>query len=1155
MRALLVALAIAALASGVVPAADKILRLEAAPVEKARVVVAGADLEIHLDREASERVRIRFALPPGASAKEQPGGRIAILDRSGREIRALERPRVTDAEGRTAGARWLAVPVLAERDTALVLEVDAAGMRSPLVVAEIPVQAPRVDPTASGPLVPPSNDTCGGAIGVPPAGPFPWTSAVRDVLDATTDGDPAPSCQELFSRGTWYRFTPAETTDYTLSLCSSGPTSTTVEDTVLAVFTSSTGQCSGAMTEVDGYCDDDSCGEGDFQSSLERVRLAAGTPYFILAYVYDTEPPAPGSASMQLRVEKFAPPPPPPANDACSGAAVVPGNGPFPFATTLVPDVSGATTEGDPRPACRSGTSRGVWYAFTPGETATYRIATCAEEPAGTTLADTVLGIYTSADGTCAGPFTPVRDGCSDDGCGVEPGQALIDAVLLQGGTTYYVLAYKGGPSAPATGETAVQLVFDRNPEGPSNDFCAGAEEIPSTGPFPWFTGVTDVADANRALDPPKPSCQGRVGRSVWYRFTPQSSGPYRFSTCADAGTETTADDTVLAVYTSSDATCDGSLTQIAGACDDDGCRGEANQSVLESVELEAGEPAYVLVHLFGTAPPATGQSLVQLRVEPDVAAANDGCAGAAPLALDEARTGSTRRAANDFQIADTACFTAQSIATEAAGGDVVFSFDAPATARYSFRASGFPSTGDPVVTVARECPASGAPANIGQCLRAANRNAAFGAESAECVSLQAGERVFVFVDEATPTIGSAFAIEASRCDVEVEPNDGPAQARPWACGATGAIDTAGDIDFLGLGARAIGERIFAVVDGLPASGQDFDLRVTTETDTLEYDDANNDPPLGSLSANVAGAGARDGAHFLRVSYYDPMRAASPYRVLATIRPPESAAEAEIEPNDALAEAAPSASGYVWGSLAGETDVDHHAFEANAGDLLFIALDLDPRRGDGPFNGALALLDPGGTEVALANDLESASSIASGAGRLDATTPNAPAEAIVHRATRAGTYVARVSWSSGLPGDYLLSMAVACPASDSDGDGLADLRDCAPADLGARAFPLEVERLDLLADTTTLSWTTLAPVAGSGTVYDVVRGDVEALGGGPGEAETCLAAGVATTTTVDASRPALGSARWYLVRGRNACGTGGYGTASDGASRAVTACP
>jgi len=128
--------------------------------------------------------------------------------------------------------------------------------------------------------------------------------------------------------------------------------------------------------------------------------------------------------------------------------------------------------------------------------------------------------------------------------------------------------------------------------------------------------------------------------------------------------------------------------------------------------------------------------------------------------------------------------------------------------------------------------------------------------------------------------------------------------------------------------------------------------------------------------------------------------------------------------------------------------------------------------------------------------------------------------------------------------------ALAAVLGDADGDGTDNLADCAPtnglvSDLPGPAVGLRVSENVLV---TGLFWD---PPAGSpdGTVrYDVLRST------GPHDfaSATCIASGIAPTTTFDVEEPAL--AFYYLVRASNECG-GNLGAASDGSPRTGRDCP
>jgi hypothetical protein len=842
-----------------------------------------------------------------------------------------------------------------------------------------------------------------------------------------------------------------------------------------------------------------------------------------------------------------------PANDLCSGAQVVPGAGPFPYLSAPV-DLTSATTTGDPpSPSCQADVSRGVWFAFTPSSSASYSFSVCSGAT-GTTIEDTVLAIY-SAAGTCAG-LAEIGGGCDDDSCGPSALQSAIQSVSLAAGSTYYVVAWSFGTLAPLPGAGTLQLQVVRDPPPgptPPNDRCDGAETIPGDGPFPYLTTVmSDIGSATTTGDPPAPSCQPSVSRSVWYSFTPTVSGPYTFSVCADGPTGTTVDDTVLGLYAAA-AACSG-LAEAPGGCDDDSCGTEAAQSVISGVGLAAGTRYYLVVWKYGATAPAAASTAVQVRVSRGTSPSNDTCAAGTALALDALLSGTSVGAVDDTGLpSGSTCFVGigQTPST-ALGGDVSYAFAAPSTGRFSFRLAGYESSKNAVLYVASDCPAGGSPTVVTGCLGAANRSSAF-PEEVSCLPLVAGQRVYVYVDEDSLTSGSSFTIEATRCSLESEPNGAPASAGSLFCGVEGSIAPPNDADFFALGTAESGSRVFAIVDGVASNSTDFDLRVSTASDTLEYDDYNNDVPFGSASPNVSGTPLTGAAAYLRVSHYSPVAQAEPYRLYAAVQPPSSHAAPEVEPNDTIVAATGDPGGYYAGALSSSSDVDAFSFSAVAGERVQLGLDLDPTRDGTPFNGSLALLDGAGATLLVVNDPALGSSRVAGSGSLIATTPYSPGEALVSTIRTAGTYFARVAWSAGTPGDYLLSIAHECRvgppvgSTDADGDGVPDAADCAPSDAAVWAVPGEATGL-VFSSKSLLQWSSPSAPGGSVVQFDVLRSTTadDFL------AAACRATNSLATATTDAELPS--AVFFYLVRSENVCG-GNLGTASDGSPRSAGTCP
>jgi hypothetical protein len=121
--------------------------------------------------------------------------------------------------------------------------------------------------------------------------------------------------------------------------------------------------------------------------------------------------------------------------------------------------------------------------------------------------------------------------------------------------------------------------------------------------------------------------------------------------------------------------------------------------------------------------------------------------------------------------------------------------------------------------------------------------------------------------------------------------------------------------------------------------------------------------------------------------------------------------------------------------------------------------------------------------------------------------------------------------------------------TDSDCDGEPNALDCAPNNAAVKHAATEVTHaaVSLAAPSTVIAWDSQGSLNGSGTVYDVVAGqlsDVRATGNFA--AATCGVSGIVDPPFTDPSpNPAAGDARYWLVRARNECNLPGRGTYGD----------
>ena len=129
-----------------------------------------------------------------------------------------------------------------------------------------------------------------------------------------------------------------------------------------------------------------------------------------------------------------------------------------------------------------------------------------------------------------------------------------------------------------------------------------------------------------------------------------------------------------------------------------------------------------------------------------------------------------------------------------------------------------------------------------------------------------------------------------------------------------------------------------------------------------------------------------------------------------------------------------------------------------------------------------------------------------------------------------------------------------CVPPDTDNDGTPDVDDCAPTDPTVWGFPGDVTGVMLDADQVTLTWDSQAALVGTATIYDVARGDPAQLPVINDPTVVCLSAGLADPSLTIPEIPPSDTGFYYLVRARNACGTGGWGVRSSGRPRTTFAC-
>jgi hypothetical protein len=382
---------------------------------------------------------------------------------------------------------------------------------------------------------PPANDDFNSATSI---GTLPFTTS-QDTSEATAAGDDPIECHN--SGSVWYSFTPAA------NMLIVADTVGSDYDTTMAVYTGP----QGGLTLVPGACNDDFYG---LQSQVEFNAIGGTTYYFLLGRCCGTG--GSGGGNLVFSVQEEAPPP----NDNFINPQSISS---LPSSSTV--EARFATTEPDEPSACY-GAQRTVWYTFTPAVSTAVQV-----DMQGSTVDSTVNIFHASGTGfsdlnfiNCTGSFR-------------DPFTFLAEA-----GEIYY---FQANPLSGAIG--TAQLNLNEIPAPPNNNFL-DATVIPSSLPFDDFVNaVAATVEGNE----PTSSCDNQI-RTVWYAFTPTTSGP--ISASSNYGS-------VTAVYTGNSLA---SLTEI-------GCRPYYYFQPL-TILADAGTTYYFQVgDLYGN-----GERLLQFHLE-----------------------------------------------------------------------------------------------------------------------------------------------------------------------------------------------------------------------------------------------------------------------------------------------------------------------------------------------------------------------------------------------------------------------------------------------------------------------------------------------------------------------------------------------------------
>jgi hypothetical protein len=338
----------------------------------------------------------------------------------------------------------------------------------------------------------PANDAFSAATTLPAGLP---NSDAGSNVDATKELGEPNHAGDPGGHSVWYSWTPSSSGRVGVRNSCSGL------DALIAVYT---GTGVGALAPV--ASNEDVLGLSCFFASPEfEFDASAGTTYRI---AIDGKDGAQGSFNLQLN--------PPPSNDDFAAATSVGGSLPQSvFGSTKVADKE----PGEPNHAGDPG-GHSVWYSWTPSSSGPVDISTCSSFFGGSF--DTALAVYT---GSSLGSLTPVAS--NDDGSGQNafPQCSFADSEVEFAATaaTTYRIAVDG--ASGSTGNFTLRL------DGrPANDGFDTPQVLSPSIP----TNTTTVTNKFATKQGGEPDHAGDPGgASVWYSWTPASSGEVAISTCS----------------------------------------------------------------------------------------------------------------------------------------------------------------------------------------------------------------------------------------------------------------------------------------------------------------------------------------------------------------------------------------------------------------------------------------------------------------------------------------------------------------------------------------------------------------------------------------------------------------------------------------------
>jgi hypothetical protein len=411
------------------------------------------------------------------------------------------------------------------------------------------------------PIPVPGNDSiCNAtALGNPWAAPINIANQHNLCADDWDDPDPAAFDTD---KTVWYSFTtPATGGPFAIDITATSdlpwPFGVDAVDLQLAVYESDNNACTGVLNEMGS-----SYSITDFFNESINVRcLEEGRTYYIM--VDGSLINSQGYFDLDLNP---ATPVPIPTNDLICNyidMGTVPIGGSINNGTNYYNFCSDIEA-GEPAPF-GMGIDQTVWFAFTaPNHTGANTTSDVTinlfNDPAG--LGDQIdlqMAVYESSDGSCTGTLTEVENGVSNPATTFD---ATVNLTCLTPGQQYFIQV--DGSALNVEGYFQMELIDDGAGTQPTYNMLCAAEPlgaVPNGGAinnginYQNLCADTEVGEAD-------PSAFG-IDKTVWFTFEAPASGNVTIDAFSDPNLLGDDVDLQLALYYSSDGTCNGTLVEV----------------------------------------------------------------------------------------------------------------------------------------------------------------------------------------------------------------------------------------------------------------------------------------------------------------------------------------------------------------------------------------------------------------------------------------------------------------------------------------------------------------------------------------------------------------------------------------------------------------